>query len=273
MSWETTGDVRRFLDVAGAFVRGRPVEHTALLTVSEIIALRGPNAFGDEAPQFGWWSEDGQVAGAFVHTPPYGVLLGPAPVAAAASLVEALADRPLSGANGPAEVAQAFADAYPATAHERRRECLYRLGELVEPPAIAGRAVVASAEHRPVLVEWYGAFAREVGEPDRDWGPMVDDRLGHHGLHVWETDDDGVVGLAGITRRIAGMMRIAPVYTPPERRGRGIAAALTAAVARFAREQGADEIVLFADVANPTSNRVYQRIGFEPVDERLVVDF
>jgi predicted GNAT family acetyltransferase len=271
--WETTGDVGRFLEVAGAFLRARPVEHTALLTVSEMVSLRGPNVFGDEAPRFGWWNADGAVAGAFVHTPPYGVLLGPAPAEAAVALVDTLADRPLTGANGPTEVAQPFADAYPAPARERRRECLYRLGELIEPPAIPGRAVVATAAHRPVLIEWYDAFAREVGETAHDWSALVDDRLGHQGLHVWETEEDGVVGLAGSSRRIAGMMRISPVYTPPEQRGRGIAAALTAAVARFARAEGADEIVLFADVANPTSNRVYQRIGFAPVDERLVVDF
>jgi predicted GNAT family acetyltransferase len=273
MSWETTGEVARFLHAAEAFLRSRPVEHTALLTVSETVSLRGPHVFGDEAPQFGWWSEGESVAGAFVHTPPYPLLIGPAPVDAAAALVGALADRPLSGVNGPAEVARAFAVAYPAVAHERRREQLYRLGELVEPRPVAGRAVVATAAHRPVLVEWYGAFAREVGEHNRDWSPLVDDRLEHRGLHVWEMDDEGVVGLAGITRRIAGMMRIAPVYTPPDKRGRGIAAALTAAVARFARAEGAEEVVLFADLANPTSNRVYQRIGFEPVDVRLVADF
>jgi predicted GNAT family acetyltransferase len=187
--------------------------------------------------------------------------------------VDALADRPLSGVNGPLEVARAFADAYPARAHERRRECLYRLGELVPPPAIPGRAVVATAAHRPVLLEWYGAFADEVEEPQRDWSGMVDDRLNDRALHVWETDDDGVVGMAGTSHRIAGMIRIAPVYTPPEHRGRGIAASLTAAVARHVREAGAEHVLLFADLGNPTSNRIYRRVGFEPVDERLVADF
>jgi predicted GNAT family acetyltransferase len=132
---------------------------------------------------------------------------------------------------------------------------------------------VAGAAHRPRLLEWYDAFAREVGEPARDWSGMVDDRLSRRYLHVWETDEDGVVGMAGTSDRIAGMQRIAPVYTPPEQRGRGIAAALTAAVARHVREAGARDVLLFADLANATSNRIYRRIGFEPVDERLVTDF
>jgi GNAT superfamily N-acetyltransferase len=273
MSWETSGDVRAFVAAAGDFLAGRPVENTVLLTVAETIELNGPNAFGDEAPQFGWWRVDGRVEGAFVHTPPYPVLLGPAPREAAAALLPALADRPLTGVNGPAELAPVVARAHDGPARERRRERLYRLGELIDPPPPPGRWRVAGPRHREGLIEWYDAFRVEVGEPGRDWGPMVDDRLSHEGLHLWESEDGDPVSLAGISRRIAGMMRIGPVYTPPERRGHGFAAALTAAVCRFSRQGGVGEILLFADLANPTSNRVYQRIGFVAVGERVSLEF
>jgi GNAT superfamily N-acetyltransferase len=273
MAWETTGDVREFLAAAGAFMRANPVEHTTLLTVTEMLELTGPNTFGDEAPEFGWWRAAGGVAGAFLHTPPYPVLLGPAPLEAGPALFGALADRPLTGVNGPAELVQMVADGYPGTPSVRRRERLYRLGELADPPLPPGRAVVAGTAHRAQLIEWYGAFVREIGETDRDWGSMVDDRLSHDGLHVWESEAGEPVSLAGVSRQIAAMMRIGPVYTPPEQRGRGFAGALTAAVGRFARQAGAAEVLLFTDLANPTSNAIYQRIGFEPVGDRLVVDF
>jgi GNAT superfamily N-acetyltransferase len=273
MSWETTGDVGAFLAVAGEYMRARPAEHTTLLTVSEMLSLHGPNTFGDEAPEFGWWREGDGIAGTFLHTPPYPVLLGPAPEQAGATLLGALAGSRPAGVNGPVALARAVAATYPGVVAERRRECLYRLGELIDPPPPPGRAVVAGAGHRARLIEWYGAFASEISEPGRDWAEMVDDRLSHDGLHVWESERGEPLAFAGTSRPIAGMVRIAPVYTPPEQRGRGVAAALTAAVCRFARHAGAGEVLLFADLANPTSNRVYRRIGFVPVSERLYLEF
>jgi GNAT superfamily N-acetyltransferase len=272
--WETTGDVNAFIATAGEHMRADPAEHTTLLTISEMLSRRGPNSYGDEAPEFGWWRENGRIDAVFLHTPPYPVLLGPGPAAAGTALPDALAERPLSGLNGPPELVVAARDAFGRPATERRRECLHRLGEIVDPPSPPpGRGVVAGAEHRPRLVEFYDAFAREIGEPVSDWSPMVDDRLSHDGLHVWELPDGETVCLVGVTRQVARMMRIAPVYTPPERRGQGFAGALTAAVSHHARDSGAAEVLLFTDLANPTANGVYRRVGFEPLSERLSVTF
>ena len=62
----------------------------------------------------------------------------------------------------------------------------------------------------------------------------------------------------------AGMSRIGPVYTPPEHRRRGYAAAVTAAAARWAQDRGARHVLLYTDLANPTTNRLYPRLGFRP---------
>jgi predicted GNAT family acetyltransferase len=71
-----------------------------------------------------------------------------------------------------------------------------------------------------------------------------------------------------------GTARIGPVYTRPGHRGRGHGAAVTAAAARLASEGGADEVLLFTDLDNPTSNALYARLGFvgvgDVVDARLV---
>jgi predicted GNAT family acetyltransferase len=101
---------------------------------------------------------------------------------------------------------------------------------------------------------------------------LVEDRIGYGGLTLWEAD--GVpVSLAGLTRTVAGAVRVGPVYTPPALRGRGYAAAVTAAVSRAALGAGAREVLLFTDLANPTSNALYQRIGYVPVTDRVVLDF
>ncbi len=78
--------------------------------------------------------------------------------------------------------------------------------------------------------------------------------------------------MAAMTSVVAGTARLTPVYTLPQQRGRGYGSAVTAAVSQAARDAGAEHVLLFTDLANPTSNSVYQRIGFRPVsDYRIVV--
>jgi predicted GNAT family acetyltransferase len=71
----------------------------------------------------------------------------------------------------------------------------------------------------------------------------------------------------------SGVVRVAPVYTPPDLRGRGYAGAVTSVVTQAALATGADDVVLFTDVANPTSNGLYQRLGYRPIEDRVVMEF
>jgi predicted GNAT family acetyltransferase len=89
---------------------------------------------------------------------------------------------------------------------------------------------------------------------------------------LWEVDGT-VVSSAGVKAPNSGASRIGPVYTPPEDRRRGYAAAATAEASRWARRAGAQEILLYTDLANPTSNGVYQRIGFRPVTDYVELAF
>jgi predicted GNAT family acetyltransferase len=72
---------------------------------------------------------------------------------------------------------------------------------------------------------------------------------------------------------LLGMSRIGPVYTAPASRGHGYGAAVTAEAVRDAQRQGARDVVLFADVANPVSNGIYRRLGFVPVAENVQCAF
>jgi predicted GNAT family acetyltransferase len=79
--------------------------------------------------------------------------------------------------------------------------------------------------------------------------------------------------MAGATRAVAGQARIGPVYTPPERRGQGFGGAVTAAVSQAAKDAGVAEVLLYTDLANPTSNALYQRLGYEPVSDSVQLLF
>jgi hypothetical protein len=68
--------------------------------------------------------------------------------------------------------------------------------------------------------------------------------------------------MAGSTSMIGGMVRVDPVFAPAPLRGRGYAGAATVEVSRAALTAGATNVVLFADPTYPTSNALYQRIGY-----------
>jgi predicted GNAT family acetyltransferase len=285
MSWVTTTDSADLWKGGeagpGAFVRSRPTEHTVLLTVTESIRRQGADVFGDRPPEFGWWTgADGRISAAFVRTPPHAVLLSDLPAPAVTPLARLFADRDpaLSGANGPADAVHAFGAAWEretgGRAVLREAQRLYRLGTLAAPAPVPGqRGRLASAADRDLLADWVGAFAREVGgPPPRHPGRYADHRIAYGGLALWE-DAGRPVSLAGRTPVLHGMARVAPVYTPVPLRRRGYAAAATALVCQTALAAGAREVLLFTDLANPTSNALYQRLGFRPVRDHRAVDF
>jgi GNAT superfamily N-acetyltransferase len=190
----------------------------------------------------------------------------------------ATAGRLLLGVNAAQETADAFAAAWRhrtgAGAQVHRRMRLFRLGDLTPPvPWPAGSARPAAERDRDLLITWFDAFAREVGDlAGEDHAAAVDERLSYGGVRVWDVAG-APVSIAGVTRTVAGMARVGPVYTPPELRGRGYAGAVTAAVSQAAREAGAPEVVLYTDLANPTSNALYQRLGYRPVEDRIVLSY
>ena len=61
--------------------------------------------------------------------------------------------------------------------------------------------------------------------------------------------------------------RIGPIYTPPDQRRRGYGSALTADLTQLQLDRGRRFCFLFTDLANPTSNSIYQQIGYRPVSD------
>ena len=281
MTWTLTGDVAEYLTTAGDFLRSRAAENTVQLAATETVRVRGPAAFGDEAPLFGWWAAPGgPITAAFMHTPPFGVTLTPAPAGVTAALAETFAARGRFPAWVMADTATApsFAAAWERhtgqPARVGRRSRLYRLGRLLPPdPGPPGRARVATAADSGLLLDWLEAFGREADDHGaHDLQRTVADRLSYGGLTLWEAGG-GPVSMAGLTRAVAGQARVGPVYTPPERRGQGFGGAVTAAVSQAAKDAGVGEVLLYTDLANPTSNALYQRLGYEPVSDSVQLLF
>ncbi|MFD4950581.1 GNAT family N-acetyltransferase [Streptomyces sp. NPDC058451] len=279
--WHLTEDLDCFLARAEDFLHSRPVLHTLPLTVTETLRIRGLDAYGTEAPTFGWLEWAGEVRAAFFRTPPHRLHLTLLTLEEADTLAAHLAGlgRPLPGVSADHDTATAFAEAWQRhsgatpTLHARQR--LYRLGTLTPPePLPEGRARVASERDREQLMLWYREFAAAIGElASADADSWADTRIAYRRVTFWETPDGIPVSMAGVGPMVAGQIRVAPVYTPAHLRGRGYAGAATVEVSQAALATGAAHVLLFADLTNPTSNGLYQRLGYRPVTDFAVHDF
>jgi predicted GNAT family acetyltransferase len=195
------------------------------------------------------------------------------PELATAALAAAVADADpqVPGVTGPDVVVRAFASALPGA---RRLEVTMHdvvlvLGTLVEPVGVPGEVVVAQPDEMTALLAWHEQFAIDAGLPMHDMESSIRSRLDAAALLWWNVDGEHV-SLAGHTQPVAvpggSVGRIGPVFTPHQHRRHGYASALTAAVVRRMLP-GCSTVMLFADTANPTSNGVYERLGFRPVAE------
>jgi uncharacterized protein len=223
-----------------------------------------------------WLVEDGdRVVGVALQTPPFNLVVGSAPDGAYSALAEKLYEEgvELPGVTGAAPEVDAFTSAWETRTGLRRRrrmgQRIYKLTTLRPPRSVGGSLRTATDDDRPLLLSWIEAFAEEaLGEVPSPVGNVertVDARLraGTGGFLLWE--DPEPVSLAGWGGRTPNGVRIGPVYTPPEYRRRGYGSAVTAAVSAERLAAGRRFCFLYTDLANPTSNRIYMNIGYEPV--------
>ena len=177
------------------------------------------------------------------------------------------------GLLGPSEVADAFATAWARATGERpaltSRQRIYRLEQVVPVSGVEGECRLATTADSPLLTEWMGSFLREaLPGMQADPATTLDRWLNSPGreLHLWEVGGRPV-SMAGAGGRTPNGIRIASVYTPPGCRGRGYASALVARLSQRQLDRGRRFCFLFTDLSNPTSNRIYQRLGYTPVSD------
>ena len=151
-------------------------------------------------------------------------------------------------------------------------ERLYELGTLLEPE-VPGSGRTATSEDFPLVAAWFQAFGEEVGmHLGNDLPGVVQRRIERGDVRLWTVD--GVpVSMAAVSPAIAGMCRIGPVYTPHSHRRQGYGAAVTADISATAMAERAERVVLFTDLDNPTSNAIYQSIGYRPVADYAHIVF
>jgi hypothetical protein len=234
-----------------------------------------------------WSVEDaGTVVGAALQTPPHNLVLAqPAAEDANDLLADAIASARihLPGVIGGLPEADTFASAWCAgTGDSARRvmgQGIYALTEVRGVPAAAGTPRTATTHDQELIETWIHAFEDEVvpealrGDPAQRQR-RLDTILGsdEEGIWLWEAGRQ-VVSLSGFGGPTPNGIRIGPVYTPPEHRGRGYATTLVADLSRRQLAGGRRFCFLHTDLANPTSNAIYVRIGYRRVCDSVVLAF
>lgn len=271
--WHLTQDVEDFLARAGDFLCSRAALHNMSLTdIAKLRIRRAPDQDAEPAV-FGRLEAQGEVRAICYLTPRGRLGLTPLSGEQTDSLAAHLAGLGHSPANVIADhdTAGAFAESWRqhtgAAPVPFWRTHLYRLGTLTPPqPHPEGQGRRTEGKDREQVVRWCREFCVDVGEQSSidliDAGSWEDSRFGDRHFTFWETPEGTPVSMAAATSVVGGMVRVDPVYTPAHLRGRGYAGAVTVEVSRAALAAGATDVVLFTDPDNPTSNALYQRIGY-----------
>ena len=263
------------LELAGSFLAAREAEHNLLFGILGSLR-RNPEEFGEDEPYLAVLLDEGAVAGVVLRTPPFGPVLSMQERLAGVDLVadDLMTITPaLAGVLGPRAAAARFAHRWSARTGVSARlaveERIYRATAVTQPGAVPGRARPAEPRDRAVVLQWLDAFADEALPAEAahlDAVAWLDRRLADPDGDVLLWEDAGApVSLAAAGQATPNGLRVGPVYTPPEHRGRGYGSAVTAAVTARAFASGRRFCFLFTNLANPTSNAIYQWIGYRPV--------
>ncbi len=285
-------DLVRFADPAAYYAHAKDfllaheAEHCLPLGICTTLMAQ-PDA-EREAPYLAVVQDGDEIVAAAVRTPPYNVVLSVIAPGCLAPAVEPLArdlyatyGTALPGALGPSQVSRAFAEHWQTVTEQPYRpgtkERIYQLEQVLPVTGVPGSMRRASEAERELLARWVVAFDAEAlggreAPDERQWVEMMLSAAPDlRGLWLWE--DGQPVSMAGYGGRTLRGMRIGPVYTPREHRGKGYASALTAGVSQMLIEGGRQFVFLFTDLANPTSNHIYQQIGYRPVCDVDVYEF
>jgi RimJ/RimL family protein N-acetyltransferase len=266
MAFVLTLDPQEFHDRAGDFLAGHMDCNVLATVLMSVLAGRYPSA----RPVFGYQlGGDGAVSGAAMRTPPHPLIVSPLAGDEIEPMLDAwlCLDLDLNGVNGPPETARGLTQAWVRRTGGRARlardMAMHSLRSVVDPPRPAsGRLRRGKPRESALLVDWWQAFVEQTGgHGGGDAVANVEARLANGSVFVW--DQGGPVSLVATSPPVDGVVRIGPVYTPLEERRNGYAGTAVAEVSRRALAAGARACMLFTDLANPTSNKIYAEVGFQ----------
>jgi len=268
--------VEGFLALAKDYLVDREAEHNLMLGICEqLLSSPGQSKL---PPYFAVATDEGTVYGCAIQTPPWDLVLSEMDARRAVDLIvedRAILSDPMTlpGVAGPVALAERFATLWTQKTgipgRLAMRERAFSLGQVLQPALATGRMRRARETDRELLYQWLVEFTDEAlqGRMPGDPAAMADRwASGERTMQLW-IDNGHPVSMCGVGSQTPHGVRIGPVYTPADVRNRGYASNLVAKACEAELAKGRHFCFLFTDRANPTSNHIYQDIGFEAVTD------
>jgi len=173
------------------------------------------------------------------------------------------------GVLGPSHVAKEFAVTWANFSGTQYKEgtCqrVYELKKVIHSELSRGKLRVATEGDAELMTQWVFDFQREAltGSDIAEAQERAKSRISDRDIYVWE--DGKPVSMAAKSRPTSNGIVVNLVYTPPELRRRGYATSCVANLSQLLLDSGRKFCALFTDLSNPTSNHIYQKIGYTPV--------
>lgn len=271
----TFTEPQAFLRLVQRGMEAREAENSLMLGV--LLDLCNAPPIGAATPVLISVRDRGSWSLAAVVTPPFPLILVAAssriPAEELALLGEHLhrSGAALSGVVAASELAEAFARVWTGISGCRVRDVvrqrIYRsttVADIRSPPGELRRATPADLE---LVGRWFAEFYVEALNQDdpRPAHQIAEQRIRRREVYLWEDSEPRSILARG--RPTRNTISVNAVYTPPLWRRQGLATAAVASLSRELLAEGYSMCVLYTDLSNPTSNGIYQRIGYEPVSD------
>jgi predicted GNAT family acetyltransferase len=265
-----------FHEKAGHWLAEKEVQNNScLIVVSNLLSKPVSERF----EHYFWIVEDaGAIVGTAFWTPPYKFTVSEMEKESLMALANALrVSHPnIPGVGGPKEPAKYFSHFWnlktqksPLLEHSMR---IYQLEKVMSPSARPGKLQKAQEKDVEFLAEWLRQFHAEISVSEElDIRNIVENYIREQRLFAWE--DGGYRAMAAYAGSTLNGVRLNMVYTPSEFRGKGYATSLVASLSQSLLDSGKKFCCLYTDLLNPTSNSIYQKIGYQPVCDWNVYKF
>ncbi|CAM4088213.1 acetyltransferase [Bacillus luti] len=129
-----------------------------------------------------------------------------------------------------------------------------------------------NSDELPLIEKWIYQFCEDVKLPttQEEAEQTAHTLINNHHLFGLEVDGK-LVSVAAKTRPTKNNITVNFVYTPKEARKNGYASSCVAALSQRMLDEGYKTTTLYTDLANPTSNKIYQEIGYEQIAESVLI--
>lgn len=272
-----------FLDIAEDFLLKEESLNNLSLGLAERLKTNGMANPGSGEPFFIILEIQEKVVGTALRTSPERPLaLSRIAEENLPELIKVLEEKEviLEGCVGPTETVKAFCKLWKIPSKPAMGQGVYECVKSIPPREIRGSLIKARLDHSEEVeaaVLFGAGFIEECfplhREPLVEARKMVEFYIEQGVLFLWKSQEGDLVSMAVRNRESKNASTIGWVFTPKEQRGRGYGSMVTFGVTQEIFKSGKKFANLFTDLSNPTSNSIYQKIGFRKIADSTHVDF